>query len=223
MIEKKFETILSTPRISAFGHGSAERLDEYFLNLEICEALYPLLHFVEVAWRNHLDEAMFTILGDPNWLSERSDWRTLCGKGVIRIGRREIEKVEQAATDLRKSEVSQDELVAKLSFGFWVSLADRYYDSLWPFLFKTQMFLPNLQKKCRTRKHVNSALDDVRRLRNRVMHHEPVTRHPKKLHDAIVNAWTILDWIDSDVRAAVQRFALIDVVLDGRSSRDWRA
>lgn len=223
MIEEKFEVVLTTSRLNTFGRNAEEQLAAYFTNLQICEALYPLLHFVEVAWRNHLDGAMYEVLGDPNWLSERSEWRTVCGKGAIKIGTREIEKVEQASRDVRRREVSHDDLVARLSFGFWVSLADRHYDSLWPFLFKSQTFLPNLPKRHRTRKRVNATLDDVRKLRNRVMHHEPVTRDLTKLRGAILNAWNILEWIDEDVMQTINRFSMVDDVLSGKSIRSWRA
>lgn len=76
-----------------------------------------------------------------------------------------------------------DDIVAELSFGFWVSLTSKTYDrSLWvPYLHRA---FP-LYRGPRGRLHYD--LQTMRLFRNRIMHHEPIHhRHLEADHQTIL-------------------------------------
>lgn len=78
-------------------------------------------------------------------------------------------------------------IVAELGFGFWTSLfGSGYEQTLWPKLLKP--VFPQATNRQRRRKALSVRLNGIRRLRNRVFHHEPVYQLPNlpRLHGEIV-------------------------------------
>ena len=95
-------------------------------------------------------------------------------------------------------------LMAELSFGFWVTILGLKYDtSLWiPVLRHAFSHRPR-----RTERHqVQGALNAIRRLRNRVAHHEPIMhRQLDEDHDLILRViyWSCPEtskWVESQSR-----------------------
>ncbi len=67
--------------------------------------------------------------------------------------------------------------MANLTLGFWLSLFRiRYEQVLWPKLLEP--VFPHCPRNQRTRQNAYLRLDQIRRLRNRVFHHEPIWRLP---------------------------------------------
>jgi hypothetical protein len=104
--------------------------------------------------------------------------------------------IENAASALRKSSTarpSSDDIVAEVKFAFWVGLLGPHYDStIWRETFY-KAFTP------RHRKTVHGRLNAIRRLRNRVAHHEPIFhRSPLHLHSEIIEA---IGWMCTDTMA----------------------
>ncbi|MCX2195220.1 hypothetical protein LD112_25635 [Pantoea agglomerans] len=98
--------------------------------------------------------------------------------------------MEAAKSQLRKDgkPLTTENLIAKLTFGFWVSMVNRDYSDgyasylhLWPHLIP-EVFPNALDKKQGTPLSVNrigSDLRDINTLRNRLSHHEPLWRSDK--------------------------------------------
>jgi hypothetical protein len=88
---------------------------------------------------------------------------------------REQEAISHARQDFggRGKPETPDNMVAGLSFGFWTGLLNRPYEGvLWPKLLK-EVFLWMPRHIC-TRKNAWHRMDQVRRLRNRISHNEPI-------------------------------------------------
>lgn len=68
--------------------------------------------------------------------------------------------------------MTADRIVAGLSFGFWVHLLTKNYDSVfWPKYYS--LAFPNKPKKM-TRTELYDELEFLRHFRNRMAHHKPI-------------------------------------------------
>jgi hypothetical protein len=134
----------------------------YMWNIEISAAFYPLLHFVEITLRNALHRELGTRFG-------RADWWSVAP--LNEHGQRLVKEAEEKVAAPRSPQNSED-LITKLTFGFWVSLVSQAYDrSLWvPALHHA---FPHYRGR---RDALHAELREVLWLRNRVMHHEPIHR-----------------------------------------------
>ncbi|HKK10318.1 MAG TPA: hypothetical protein VJ939_05745, partial [Bacteroidales bacterium] len=69
-----------------------------------------------------------------------------------------------------KKAIATGRVIAELSFGFWTSLFDsRFEKTLWKNL---RLAFPNCPKHIRQRKTMSSKFNGIRKLRNRIFHHE---------------------------------------------------
>ena len=85
-------------------------------------------------------------------------------------------------------------VVAELSFGFWTGLFGRAYEGrIWPRLLRG--VLPHMPRTVRVRSHAASRFHDLRHLRNRISHHEPIWkfRDLGRRYDAIVET---IGWLE---------------------------
>lgn len=160
--------VLSNVRLEAYRLASTDTtrmlLGRYRWNVALCMALYPLLGCLEVALRNHLHEAVARYIGTPRWYEDPS---------LLKVS--EQGQVAQARKKLleRKRPVEPNRMVAELNFGFWTGLLRREYEQiLWPRLLAAAF--PSIPRKLRTRHFVADRMHALRKLRNRVFHHEPI-------------------------------------------------
>lgn len=141
----------------------------YKWNLHVSAAFYEPLHWLEVGLRNTVNEAFHSYYGRQDW------WE------VAPLRERELKTIRKARNELRNeadrhgetSEPCADDIVAKLNFGFWVTLfskGESYDRRFWhPFLHAA---FPDHRG---LRRELHEEMEPVRRLRNRIMHHEPIT------------------------------------------------
>ncbi len=101
-------------------------------------------------------------------------------------------------------------LVAVTSFGLWVGLTGSGVPRDRLLSYETTLWQPRLQNACpyrgdRRRKYIHACLDDVRVLRNRIAHHEPIYRSPLQgIYDDILE---IAAMIHPDAGSLSQRHA----------------
>ncbi len=154
----------------------ATAIELYWWNVEVSAAFYPALHCLELALRNALHRQLVEKFGRSDWweVAPLEDHHyALVGKAADKV-RRQLRQ---------RRPVTPDDLVAELSFGFWVWLVGKeYHRSLWE---------PWLHRAFPHRKQPRSALyrdlDEVRRFRNRIMHYEPIHhRHLEADHATIL-------------------------------------
>lgn len=171
------EAILSADRLAAYSRGnndSVEMVTNYSWNIALCKALYPSLGNLEVAVRNSIHAALMAHFG-------RDDWYDI----PTMLQQREARQVQRAKTSIENAgkTVTAGRVIASLRFGFWISIMDSLYGNapsgpqLWrspnsPLLAAVVPHAPVSIKPYRGR--VFARLDDIRLLRNRVFHYEPV-------------------------------------------------
>ena len=169
----------------------------YIWNIQVSGAFYPLLQFVEITLRNALHRELKSRFGRTDWWSAAP----LDAHGQ-RLVKEALDKVPAS-----RSPQNVDDVVAKLSLGFWVSLVSRSYDrTLWvPALHRA---FPRYHGR---RDHLHAELNEVLRLRNRVMHHEPI--HQRDLEVDRARIYHLIDHMSSDVAAEVRRVDVVPQVL----------
>ena len=161
-------------------------LARYLWNVELSEALGPLLGAVEVALRNRLHDALQAHTGRPDWYHAPGL--------LLPVDRQTVQNTEAALA--RSGKRSAGHIVAALTFGFWTTLLSRPYHRLWQQTIGA--VVPGAPGRFRQRKRVYERLDRIRRLRNRVVHHEPIWRDPS-LAQQHRDALDALKWLSASL------------------------
>jgi len=155
----------------------------YLWNVALSQSMYAPLQCFEVALRNAIVEVLENPYG-INWY-ENIQWQ-----------QRETDIIEEAKDYLREFGVAvgPSAMIGALNLGFWVGLLDRHYENdLWrPHLRRA---FPNAPNPLR-RKDVYSIVHRLRKLRNRIAHHEPIfSRQLSDDHELILQfvSWICVD------------------------------
>jgi len=86
----------------------------------------------------------------------------------------------------RPYKVKYDDIISSLNLGFWTSLSYTKYekkDKLYPALFRDHDFMPKLPTTRRTRHTLSERVENIRKLRNKIFHHEPICNRENLPHD----------------------------------------
>lgn len=204
-INASLERTLSRSRLSKYLAATDGSLSNaialYERNTRLSEAFYTPLQCLEICLRNTLHFRMSEEYG--------ADWVTNGGPPLLEMSQM---MVQEAVTELQKSAEwpSNDDIVAEAKFAFWVGLLGPRYDgTIWR---KTlfEGFAIGGRKK---RQVVHSRFNAIRRLRNRIAHHEPIFhRNPLQLHKEIIEA---IGWMCSDTMAWAEYHSRLESVYNG--------
>jgi hypothetical protein len=174
--------------MDAYRRESAEDeldlLARYAWNMALGGSLYGPLQALEVALRNTLHDALTTFHQTDRWYQHRSVFPAgVAGDKTFADAKAAVNTISRHHNPATAD--GPGRVVAELSFGFWTTLLTGSYGSpasrrtgwrpLWPALV-TVAFpnLPNPAGTARDRVLLAQRFDDIRKLRNRVSHHEPV-------------------------------------------------
>ena len=204
----ELETSLSRERLSTYlaavrGHREkAIRL--YVWNTAISAAFYEPLQGLEVALRNAIHRRLAEQYG-PAWYDNPN--AKLDSGAMRRIAKS------------RGYGDSPSQIVAKLSFGFWVSLLGpgghiankhkaNYEMTLWrPALRKAFAHCTPL-----TRKQAHRPLNALRQLRNRIAHHEPIFARKLTMdHERILD---VTGWISPATRTWIEHYSRVSIMIE---------
>lgn len=161
---------LSPARTSTYLHALRDHppslgraLDLYVWNSQLGAALMTPISVCEVVIRNAVDDALSAVHGEQ-WPWSRGFYFTLNTRG-----REALEKAKNGQPTTGK-------VIAEFSFGFWENMFVGSFDAaLWNT--HLNLVLPNLpagQTVQQSRGHIRRELEKLRRLRNRISHHEPL-------------------------------------------------
>ncbi|HWJ08027.1 MAG TPA: hypothetical protein VNS46_01540 [Nocardioides sp.] len=146
------------PYLSACDGDGERAIGLYDWNAKISSAFFESLHYLEVGLRNAMDEAASALI-ETSWLRPDSSVLTPRSRKAVAI----------ALAQAGGTAAPHGKIVAELPFGFWWSLlADEYNRRLW------QPALRHAFEGQVRRRKLHTELDDLRRLRNRIAHHEPI-------------------------------------------------
>jgi Abi-like protein len=180
----------------------------YHRNVVLSESLYATLQLVEVTYRNNFEQYLKTVYG-ATWFDNATFQGRLKTHDLASI-RKAKNKLNDANLALRRKNptaaikpITSGAMVAELHFGFWTSLVSNAYSGLFfgpasKTLFPNELLTPSGKTQTDLSKAVNSMLRNVRHLRNRIFHHEPIL-HDGTLWDAYNAAIHLLEWMNPSV------------------------
>lgn len=147
----------------ALANGDRELgLKLYAWNSALSQALYTPLQGLEVVLRNGIGRELLAAFG-PQWYE-------LNPGPPLQYPLPEM--LLSARTELGKRGIVPDHgrIIAELNWGFWTGILAKRYEPLWRSNLRGVFHAPGPL----TRSTIFVPLDDLRRLRNRIAHHEPI-------------------------------------------------
>jgi hypothetical protein len=179
------------PYLNYHKNDLSKAIAHYKSNILISESFYPLLAVLEIGLRNSIDYQLTKRFNDKEWYDNRD---------FVKIATRfQIDRISQARTNIysEKKEITPGRIISELSFGFWTSLFDTKFEmTLWKNL---RLTFPNCPKNIRKRKTMSAKFNGIRKLRNRIFHHEAITWNLKVLDsykDEIIQG---IEWLNEDL------------------------
>ncbi|MDN5890102.1 MAG: hypothetical protein L0I94_11010 [Yaniella sp.] len=170
---------LSEPRFDTYVtecDSDAERAAElYGWNAAISAAFMLPAHFAEVSIRNAVADALVSTYG-PEW-----PWETVFEHSLPNT-RWPAYNPRGDLISTRSRETTTGKVVAELKLAFWSSMFTARHDTR---VWSEQLFtvLPNsdMTKMSELRGRIRQDIEEMRKLRNRIAHHEPI--FTRNLHD----------------------------------------
>ena len=221
MYHKNFSRLYSYSRISRYRKASnndefiAQKM--YYANARIAQAFQPLISFFEVILRNQLHYAIASYFNDVQWIinqkngfmSDKSLHYVNKKTGKQQINdflKKEVERSEKVLIDKHRNVVA-GRIIAELNFGFWNSLYEKHhYVLLKGVPCKIFKGLPTGFG----RKKVNSCIKEIRTLRNRISHNEPLCFKNRTFDLTYVNdmykmIYDFFAWINTDIMKSLKQ------------------
>jgi hypothetical protein len=169
------EIYISSPRLNRYllttNNNKSKALKLYQTNIRLSQSFYPLLSLLEIILRNSLNKEMANHFKSKNWIIDQiplffSD-TSLGPKYYLKT------EVNKRIAKLReeKKPITNDNIIAGLTLGFWVAL-------FYPASFK---LLKGTPLKCLSNKpttvngtNFKKKLERIRDFRNKIYHNEPI-------------------------------------------------
>jgi hypothetical protein len=188
--------------LAACGNDLDQGMRLYSWNIEVSAAMWGGLSVLEVCLRNALNQRLESMTG-------RADWWNATG---LVLHFEQEDAIRQALRAAGQTNAPLGQVVSNLMLGFWTSLlANRYHQRLW---------VPALQgafpRHRGRRSDLHLRLEQLRRLRNRVAHHEPVFN--RALASDHGDVLMVLDALDADLRDWVASNSRVPDVLSARAA-----
>lgn len=212
-ILEELETSFSRERLATYRRAARQDREKaarlYVWNAGVSAAFYGPLQGLEVTLRNAMHRKLADRYGEA-WYDNSS----------MGLDRGTLERIGGARTELARDGHRDDphRIVAALSFGFWVSLLGpggrlgdgrraNYEMTLWrPALRGTFVHRAALN-----RRQAHRPLNALRKLRNRIAHHEPIfARDLTRDHDRILE---VAGWISPVTRAWIEHHSRVPAIL----------
>jgi hypothetical protein len=208
--EHHLPNVLSAPRFATYlratDNNRTRALNLYHWNLQVSAAFFVPLHVLEVALRNAVVEAIEADHGGT-W-----PWT----EGFIRSLPNPRSPAYNPKRDLSKCADQQrtaGKVVAELKFVFWESmLTKRHQSRLWDGRF-FQVFpdAPRSVASSQNRNEMRSDIEEIRKLRNRIAHHEPI--FPRALQDDFDRILRCVQWRNAATASWVRDIETVQALL----------
>jgi hypothetical protein len=180
---------------------NSSKYELFILISEISAALWVHIMAFETTLRDFISENLQRIYGVINWwlvpnLLSRSDLKDI-NYSIKRLNGRQLP-------------ISNENIVANLSFSFWVELlSKRYHQKIWMKLVK---FFPAHPGR---REDFYNKAREIRNLRNVIAHHGPILRRDLFRDHAYLHELTAL--LDPELANEVKRKSrVLDLLLNAR-------
>lgn len=207
-----FEQIVSKPRLDSYRNYWKVSADEavglYMWNGEVSAEVAKLLSYFEVALRNNIHrELSLNVTGNASVSAHW--WDALSSQ--LRSGT--LDKIAELRQKARPAVPNADEIVSRLSFGFWPNVLTwvaKHRTSLMPRVLPAhplsqQGASPNWANAV-ARRNALTEFFEIKDLRNRIAHHEPLWKFAAVM-DTSTSPATILAAASTDEASSLARFA----------------
>jgi hypothetical protein len=206
------ESALSADRfatyVAAAGGDRSRAVALYEWNAAVSAAFYFPLQAVEVALRNACGRELSALFG-ATWPHQPQ---------FLAVDRRLSQAIAEAEQRLHSLGAPADapHLLAELSFGFWTSLFGHHFDRvLWvPGLHRAFPRFRRVTGKPISRPIVAQRFHYLRKLRNRIAHHEPI--FTRSLAADSASLLEVADWMYPDLCAWIERVSIFPALIAAR-------
>lgn len=236
-ILKHLRKVLSGERLDAFRatheESNLDLVGRYGWDVALSASFYPALRACEVLLRNSVHAALAGRFPQPpgskpcfpasvdtsqphscsvSWLDRTSSLLLPENADAVRDAKQRVHR----KCERRNREYTAGRLIAELNLNFWVALFSNPYGyqgasglNLWPDLLRT--VFPHAPASVTTnRREMAGRLNDIKELRNRVFHHEPIWRRDLvKEYEEIIS---VIGYISPPAALAVKRLGVFDKV-----------
>ena len=191
-------------------------IDLYKYNIQVSQALYPIISVLEVALRNSIDRELAKYFNDVDWLLTQRNkfanhpnltYRDKYGKVYPDYFFLTKLKGAEDKLQFKKIRITHGKLLSELTFGFWVKFFD-----ISPIKILGGAPLNSFKNKPKIKlASVNSHLNSIVILRNRISHSEPICfdkngdlclytlqKHENDIFES-------LNWLDNDLAIWAQK------------------
>jgi hypothetical protein len=197
---------LSRPRYNRYLIATASNNDNakklYNANLRLAQSFHPILSQFEVVLRNSLNIVLSGYFTDPDWIINQKN-------GFMRhpsLGRSHfflktcVQKAENKLA-ARSIPITTGKIISDQNFGFWLAFFLPHHYSLVSgqpiHIFVNKPLIEN-------RASIYSKLDDIKNLRNRVNHCEPLCFMGNNVDCSYVldirkKLYDLIEWIEPDL------------------------
>lgn len=172
---KALEFSISSDRLAPYlrtiGGDKKRAIQLYVWNMLISSTLYPPLHCLEVTLRNSIHRELSKKY-DLEWYDNITNLIKYDDQNKI------IDAKSKLGRQSKPLEASR--IVAELNFGFWISLLGKGKSGNYEILWRNALHKAFPNTNC-LRKDIHRDLNKIRKLRNRIAHHEPI--HKRDLRE----------------------------------------
>ncbi len=167
----EIQRVMSEPRVGTYlaaAEGNLDRaLELYAWNARVSAAFMLPAHFAEVATRNAVSEALTATYGQ-RWPWHQSFELSVPAAGKYYKQRRDLQ-------DTRKRQPTTGKVIAELKFVFWQKMfTARHDERLWEPQILTLFPTAPQTGAAALRDRIYNDLEVIRKMRNRLSHHEPI-------------------------------------------------
>jgi len=160
----------------------SQALSLYHWNAQISGALLFPLHIMEITLRNGISNALEKVYG-PSWPATPGFQQSI-----------PVSAKESLTPLTTRYRSDTGKIISELPFFFWVGLLTSRHDQrVWtPYLSVDFPGVPSCRTVKETRAQMHDMADNIRRLRNRIAHHEPI--FPRDIPDDYRQIRTLIAW-----------------------------
>jgi hypothetical protein len=205
----KIPHTLSEPRFATYlqhcGNDKTVALNLYKWNLELSAAFMVPLHLLEISLRNAVVEALNRV-HTANWPWNNGFIRSLPSPSKAYNPRRDLEGVAQRQPTMGK-------VVAELKFAFWEKMFTlRHDEKIWNKHIKVVFpHAPSQLSIQELRKRIYDDIFKIRKLRNRIAHHEPI--FVRDIQDEYERIFELVQWRDTVTSDWMKGFQKVEGLL----------
>lgn len=198
------------PYLKKQSNNYSKALLLYNFNILISEAFYPIISILEIALRNKVHFILSEKYNRTDWYDSSSFKEVALQYHLL-----EIEKAKKILAR-KKKKLTSGQVISELSLGFWTAFFNARLESI--FWKDLRVIFKNCPKQIRKRKAISSRLNGIKKLRNRISHHEPIAwdygvlwSYDKKCND-------ILLWFDKDLYKWANELSKIESILSNNKN-----